>query len=211
MSITIPAAPDVEATRAEYERLGKQLTAAREKHERAVDKALKDVTPDDIERLDDILTLLEAPGRRAYTLVGEWVTSLGSRDLRYSGVLLDEDSNGVGPAVEVWMPHHSDESYAARKQDLLAALGRYETFLAPVIDRLGADGLVVRIMDNDCSANGIPELYLASDGTCALAVTTYGHLRTEQEWPTLSEALDWLSRNRWYGEPYASSYDDPVW
>jgi hypothetical protein len=201
MSITIPKPPDLGDLRAERDALSAKIRAAQLRYERRVEKKLADVTVDHIERLDDVTTLLATPGRRAHDLVKEWVTTLGSSDMHYDGVLLDRDRNGVGPAVVIAVPNAARDDARVRKQNLLIALGQYENFLAPVVESLGADGIVVKILDNDLSESGIPELRLHTAGSCDLTMTVRGSTRTTQKWTTLAEAIEWLAKNRWYGEP----------
>lgn len=205
MSITLPKPPDLTALREERDALNKKIGTANKRYERRVEKALADVTVDDIETYDDVMAVLAAPGRKPYDLMHAWAKSLGSTDLQYDGNLVDEKSGKVfGPALMVTVPHPKTDydDYAERFGGLMLALPRYMEIMEPVMNDLGCDGLVVKIMDNDLSASGIPELYLHRDGSCAFVMTVYGRTRNEKSWPTLADAIEWVALNRWYGEPY---------
>lgn len=205
MSITIPKPPDLAVLRAERDALDKKIMAARRRYERRVEKALAGVTVKDIKTYDDVMAVLGAPGRKPHDLMHAWVKSLGSTDLRYDGNLIDPWSGKVfGPALVVTVPHPKTGygDYAERFGGLMLALSRYMEIMEPVMDDLGAEGLVVKIMDNDLSESGIPELYLHRDGSCEFAMTVYGSTRNEKSWPTLADAIEWVALNRWYGEPY---------
>lgn len=203
MSITIPKEPNLAALREERATLDKKIIAAHKRWEKRVETALKDVQPDAIESLDDFMALLGAPGRRAFDLQEAWIRSLGSRDVMIYGVHMDnEGKQAVGPAIQIMVPHPSVDDYAERFGGLILMLSRYQAFMEPA----ATDRLVIKIMDNDLSESGIPELCLESDGSCEFRMTRYGHTTTEKTFPTPADALEYLAKNRWYGTPEREEY-----
>ena len=205
MKLTLPDRTRLDAARETYGKADKELRAAGKAYDAALTRRLNKITLDDIETYDDIvlITKLAYNNRRAYDLLNEWVNALGSTNLRAQGAGVERDGEVVGPSVTITVPR--DEGTDADREALAGAIEKYLTALEPI---LATESIGIQIMDNDLSRSGVPYLIARDDGLFEVSTIVYGSARHEWGQGTLREAIAWIARNRWYGDPHPSADDD---
>ena len=207
MKIDLPDRAEIDALIKERDALNTRVKALAKKRDDAITTALKDITPADIETYEDLRLVSELAynNSRAHNVIEAWVRGLGSEDVRHDGMVMDTRNPKknviLGPGVSIWVPHISTEGISDRLTAIERALATYEAIMRSAWESVDdTDAVEIKIMDNDLSTRGIPNLIIRSDGTIQFTITRWGRADIEQEWPTMREALVWLAEHRWYGD-----------